>query len=448
MTMQERLPAPDGGAPGHDRLGEGGAGRAAFAGYLALGGFVAAFLAWGMIAPVGGAVIAQGQFVADSNLKKVQHQSGGVVGRLLVREGDHVEAGELLIRLDDTVLAANLKAIAVQIDELTARAARLEAEKNGGSEPDFPAALLARGGEAEIARLIAAERGLFAARTQARDGQRAALRERISQLSAEIEGIRRQRAARQREQGFLARELAGVRQLFAQNLVQITRLSQLEREAAAMEGQLGLMAAQIEQAERRIAEAEVNIVQIDGTLKAESSRELIEVRARLAELGEKRIAAADQLKRVEIRAPVAGIVHQLAIHTIGGVLAPAETAMQIIPKGDTLLLEARVQPGDFDQLSLGQEAIVKIHAFNQRTTPELSGRIARLAGDVVRDQQTGISFYPVRIALEREAVERLPAPGIVAGMQADVFVKTGARTPADYLLKPLTDQVAKAFRER
>jgi HlyD family secretion protein len=422
--------------------------RAMRLGYAAIALFAGSVGVWAVTSTISGAVIAPAQFVADTNLKKVQHQTGGIVAELRVREGDHVKEGDLLLRLDETLLRANLGIVSRQIDEFLARSARLEAERDQSAGLIFPAALESRAAEPGIAALMAHERRLFESRAQARAGVRAQLTKRIGQLRSEIEGLLQQREAKIREASMIQRELVGVRELFRQNLVQITRLSQLEREGASLEGQRGQLTAGMAQAEGRIAETELQILQLVEDLRAESMKELRDIQARLAELSERRVAAEDQLRRSELRAPAAGTVHQLAVHTVGGVMSPGEPAMLIVPSGDMLHLEARVAPPDYDQLRIGQNVTVRLHAFNQRTTPELSGSVSRLAADVTREPQTGLTYYVIRVALPQPELARIAPLTIVAGMQADAYIETYARTPFDYLAKPVKDQFAKAFRER
>jgi HlyD family secretion protein len=417
-------------------------------GYTGLAIFMGTLGVWSATANISGAVIGMGQFVAEGNLRKVQHQTGGVVAQLLVREGSRVAEGELVIRLDETLPRANLLVITRQIDELTARGARLEAERDGASSVSVPSLFQRRSDEQELKDLITSEIRLFQARAAARDGIRSQLTKRIGQLNAEIDGLKQQRHAKQREAQMIQRELIGVRDLFRQNLVQITRLSQLEREAASLEGQQGQLTASIAQSEGRIAEIELQIIQLTEDLRAEAMRDLRDIQGRLAELNERRIAAEDQLRRIDIRAPAAGVVHQLAVHTVGGVITPAEPAMLIVPGNDKVTLEARVAPQDIDQLQVGQPASVRLHAFNQRTTPELIGTVAQIGADAVRDQQTGMSFFVIRLNLPETQLERIAPLKIVNGMQADVFIQTVDRTPLSYFLRPVKDQFAKAFRER
>jgi HlyD family secretion protein len=442
--MNDLLSAAD-RTPDIDRA----SGKARFAGYAALAAFLGTLGVWGASASISGAVIAPGQFVVEGNVKKVQHQQGGIVGELRVREGQAVAEGDLLIRLDDTLARANLQIITRQIDEFMARSARLEAERDQTGAIVVQAGLAARAAlDPEMAALVAAEQRLFAIRGVARDGQRAMLTKRIGQSRSEIEGLTEQRDAKVREAQMIQRELIGVRDLFGRNLVQITRLSQLEREAASLDGQRGQLTAQIAQVEGRIAETELQIIQLTEDLRSEAMKELREIQGRMGELQERRIAATDQLKRVEIRAPVSGIVHQMQTHTVGGVISPAEPTMLIVPSGELLHLEARVAAADYDLVALGQSANIRLHAFNQRTTPELTGIVSRVAPDITREPQTGLTYYMVRITISQTQLDRIAPLQISAGMQADVYLNTYDRTPISYLMKPVKDQFTKAFRER
>lgn len=419
------------------------------AGYLALGAFIGTLGVWGAGAPISGAVVAPGHFVVESNAKKVQHSQGGIVGELRVREGQAVREGDLLIRLDDTLARANLQIITRQIDEFLARSARLEAERDQAGDIDVPESLVARAAtDPVVASLLAAEQRLFAIRRAALDGQKAQLAERIGQMRSEIEGLTRQRAAKAHEARLIQRELTGVRDLFSRNLVQLNRLSQLEREAASLEGLQGQLSAQIAQVQGRIAETGLQIIQLTEERRSEAMKELRDIQGRTGELQERRIAAEDQLKRVDIRAPASGIVHQMQTHTVGGVISPAEPAMLIVPSGELLHLDAQVAPTDFDLVTLGQTAQIRLRAFNQRTTPELVGTVSRVAPDVTRESQTGLTYYVVRITVPPAELSRIAPLRISAGMQAEVYLTTGDRTPVSYLVRPVLDQFARAFRER
>jgi HlyD family secretion protein len=403
---------------------------------------------WAATSPLSGAVVASGQFVVDTNIKKVQHQTGGIVAELRVRDGDKVKAGDLLIRLDETIARANQQIIVKQLDELHARRARLEAERDERDEVAIPTELAQRMHIPDVEKALAEERRLFATRRSQKASQKAQLRQRIDQLKEEIAGVNAQIESRDRQLTFLTAELDGLRDLFTRKLVPTTRVMPLERESANIAGQRGQLIAARAQAEGKILEVGLQILQIDIETQTESVKELREIQGRIAELSERKIAADDQLSRIEIRAPVDGFVHQLNVHTVGGVISPAEPAMIIVPVAEQLQVEARVSPTDVDQLAPGQPAVVKVMAGNQRTTPELKGTVSRVSADVTRDQQTGITFFTVRITLPENERRKLGDLTIMPGMVAESYIRTTDRTPFEYMMKPLTDQFQRAFRER
>jgi HlyD family secretion protein len=421
--------------------------RSAILGASLIGLFGGTIGLWAATATLSGAVVAGGQFVVDSSIKKIQHATGGIVGELKVREGQRVKEGELLVRLDETVTRANLQVVSKQLDEYLARQARLEAERDGAAEVKTPAEFAGRLEEPAIKNMMASERTLFEARRATRDAQKDQLRKRISQSQDEITGLRAQQGAKVREAELIVDELKGVRELYQKNLVQLPRLNALERDAASIEGQRGQLIAGIAQAEGRIAETSFQIIQIDEQMRAEAMQELRDIQGKIAEYTERKVAAEDQLKRIDIRSPSDGFVHQLAVHTVGGVISPAEPVMFVVPTNDTLDLEAKVLPNEIDQVAIGQKATVRVHASNQRSTPELHGTVTRVSADVSRDQQTGATFYTIRVGLPLDELKRLGNLKLIAGMQAEVFVQVNERTPFEYFLKPLEEQVARAFRE-
>lgn len=404
---------------------------------------------WAATTEFAGAVIAQGQLVVESNWQKVQHPSGGVVGELKVREGDWVNAGDVLLRLDETQTRANLEILVRGLDELAARTARQEAELAAAETVEFPPALEARSrGLPERARVLEGERRLFAARRAAREGQRSQLRERVTQLQEEIAGYTAQVAAKEREIDWITKELKGVHDLWKQNLVQFTRVTALERDAARVAGERGQLTAAIAQAKGKIAETELQVLQIDQNMRTEVGKELADMRAKTAELSERRVAAEDQLKRVELRAPQTGRVHQLEVHTVGGVVSPGQPVMIIVPEAAGLIVEAKIQPQDIDQLRPGQHAVLRFSSFNQQTTPEIDGEVARISPDVTTDPKTGINYYTVRIGVTPAELARLGEVKLVPGMPVEAFIQTTPRTVISYLVKPLYDQITRAFREK
>jgi HlyD family secretion protein len=386
-----------------------------------------------------GAVIAAGRLVVDTNVKKVQHPSGGVIGAIQVREGEPVKAGQLLVRLDATVTEANLAIVSKSLAEFEAREARLKAERDGAAAIRFPDGLQPD--------LIAGETSLFKLRSDVRVGKKAQLEERIAQLGEEIAGLGQQKTAKAREMALIADELEGIRKLWKQKLVSIGRVTLLERDAARLEGEHGRLIAAIAQTKGRVSETELQILQIDQDFRSEVAGELRDMEAKIAEYSERKIAAEDQLKRIDIKAPQDGIVHQLAVHTVGGVVQGGEALMLIVPVSDELTVEARIAPQDIDQIAAGQNALLRLSAFNQATTPELTGRLVTVAADLTTDEKTGLSFYSARVRLPRSEIAKLKGLALAPGMPAEVFFPTHERTILSYLVKPLSDQMERAFRE-
>jgi HlyD family secretion protein len=417
------------------------------AGVSALALFGGTIGLWAAVSPLSGAVVAPGQFVVDTNVKKIQHQNGGIVAVLPVREGQRVKAGDLVLQLDETLTRANLQVIVKQLDEIMARQARLEAERNGGAMVLVPE-LQARMDVPDVAKSVADEARLLETRRSQREGQKQQLTKRVEQLGEEISGIQAQVISRDEQIRLLKLELGGLRDLFKNNLVPMTRIMPVEREAANMLGQKGQLVAQRAQTEGKISEIRVQLLQLDIDMQTETGKELRELQAKSAELLERKVAAEDQLKRVDIRSPIDGYVHQLNVHTIGGVISPAEPAMMIVPLNEELQIEARVMPTDIDQLFVGQKGVVKVQAGNQRVTPEIAGTISRIAADVTREQQTGMTYYLIRLSLPAAEVAKLGDLKIMSGMQAESYIQTTERTPFEYIMKPLKDQFNRAFRER
>jgi HlyD family secretion protein len=405
---------------------------------------------WAATSQLTGAVIGQGVVVVDSSVKKVQHATGGIVGELRVREGDRVNAGDILIRLDETQTLANATIATKSVDELLARQARLEAERDGADQIVFPKALPNRikDGNLEASRAIAAETKLFDLRREARSGQRAQLRERSAQLQEEIKGYSGQADSKQKEIDLIHSELEGVRGLYQKNLVPLARLNALERDTARLEGERSQLGGMIAQSRGKMAEIELQVIQVDQDLRSEVGKDLIETRAKLSESAERKIAAVDQLNRVDIRAPQSGRVHELSVHTVGGVIAPGEQIMLIVPDADALAVEVKITPRDVDQVYVGQTATMRFAAFNQKTTPEIEGQVSVLSADITQEQRTGTSYYTARVSLKPEDLAKLGASKLVPGMPVDVFVKTQGRTALSYLIKPLQDQAERAFKER
>ncbi|MGF9759490.1 HlyD family type I secretion periplasmic adaptor subunit [Microvirga sp. 0TCS3.31] len=402
---------------------------------------------WAAFTELSGAVVAGGAVVVDSHVKKVQHPTGGVVGEILARDGSRVRAGDVVVRLDETVAKANLAMVSKSLDELTAHQARLEAERDGRDAVVFAPALQQRRTEPGLASLLDGELRLFDSRRIARDGQKAQLKERIAQLQEQIDGLKLQASAKGDEIQLIQDELTGVEQLWRKNLVPMTRVTSLKREETRLKGERGQLISEMAQAKGRISETALQILQIDQDLRSEVSKELREVQAKIAELVERQVAALDQLKRIDIRAPQDGVVHQSMVHTVGGVINASEPLMLVVPESDDLSIEVKVATQDIDQLRPGQETMLRLSAFNQRTTPELKGRVSLIAADRITDQHSGLEYYPVRIAFAEGEREKIGEVRLVPGMPVESFIQTHQRTVLSYLTKPLADHLSRAFRE-
>ena len=407
------------------------------------------FGGWASTVPISGALIAPGSVVVDTNVKKVQHPTGGVVGEVRVRDGDVVKAGDIVVRLDETVVRASLAIVVKTLNGLYARAARLEAEQRGLDKIVFPAALTDRADDPDVRDVMASETKLFEVRVNGRTGQKAQLRERITQLNEEIAGLKAQEAAKDKEIALVEKELVGVRQLYDQHLVQLTRLTTLERDAARLAGERAQYIASRAQARGKITETELQIIQVDKDMVSEVSKDLRETNDKIGEFVERKVTAEDQLRRIDIRAPQDGVVLQSTVHTVGGVITAGDAIMMLVPKADDLSVEAKVNPQDIDKLQVGQKTLLRLSAFNQRTTPELNGLVTRVSADVTTDQRTGQSYYTIRVSMPPAEVARLGAENkIIPGMPVEAFVQTGDRTMMSYLMKPLSDQFMRSFREK
>jgi HlyD family secretion protein len=429
------------------RLGSFDGVEPALARRLTLGLYLTALLVvscgvWGTTTPIAGAVITSGIVVVESNVKKVQHPGGGIVAEIPVKIGDRVEAGDVVLRLDETQARANLGIVVSQIVQLRGRKARLEAERDQVEVIRFPPDFLA----AEDGPVVAeGEKRLFEFRRASKQGQIAQLKERVGQFREEIKGQTAQRDAKSKEVELMIEELERLEQLRRKELMATNRILSAQRDLTRLQGEWGAIVAQIARAHGQISETELQIINLDQTMQTESTKELREMEARMAELAERKVAAEDQLKRIVLRAPQSGIVHDLAVYTIGGVIGAGETVMLIVPNQDELSIEVRIATSDIDQVYVGQQATLRFPAFNQRTTPEIKGTVTRIGADLTREVQTNSSFYVARIRpdqTQREALKLLP------GMPVEAFIATTERTAISYLVKPVTDQLTRAFRER
>ena len=403
---------------------------------------------WTVLMPLAWAVVVPGNLVVQSNVKTIQHPTGGIVAEIPVRNGQHVGGGDLLLRLDATQARASLQMVSKQLDEIRARITRLTAERDGLTQFEVPAELAARSSEGTVKTLLASEDSLFKARATGRQSQIDLLQSKISQLGEEIAGLDAQAASKSRQLELITGELSGVQELYDKRLVPLARLTTLQRESARIDGERGQLISTMAETKSKIGEAQIQIIRLEQDFRTDVVKELGENRAKEADLVERGIAARDLLDRIEIRAPTSGVVNQLSAHTVGGVIRAGDPIMEVVPDSDDLQIEARLQPNDIDQVRTGQMAFVRFSAFNQSATPQLAGAVSYVSADISHDRQTNAPYFTVRVALSEEERRRLAGLQLVPGMPAEVFMQTGNRTMMSYLLKPITDQMRRAFVEQ
>lgn len=412
-------------------------------GFLLVGGVGG----WAATAQLTGAVIAQGSVTVDQNLKSIQHRDGGIVSDIAVREGNSVTAGQVLIRLEDAQTKAELSIVHSQLVELAARKARLLAERDLLDKIEFPTELNA--GQPETAIIVNGETRLFNGNRANRESQKKQLELGIEQIGEEIKGLEAQRTSKDDEIALLEVEHQKIKGLADKQLIEGTRVYTSNRDKARLMGERGEIDAAIARAKTRMGEIRLQIISIDENARTEAQRELSLVDTKMSEFQDRRTAIEDRLARTNIRAPISGTVNELNIHTIGGVITPAEVLVTIVPENAKLKVEVRLAPVSIDQVNVGQPARLRFSAFNQRTTPELKGQVVHVSPATSRDPVTGETYYLGDISVSAEELAKLGEGGVLLpGMPVEVYVSTEERTAMSYLVKPLTDQYNRAFRER
>jgi HlyD family secretion protein len=406
--------------------------------------------AWASLAKLESAVVAQGVVVVEGSVKKVQHPTGGVVGKLLVKEGQRVNAGDLLISLDDTATRAQLAIVDNDLTAFTIRHARLIAERDDSAAMEVPKAMaLALKTDANIRKIIESERRLLETRRTSRLGQKGQLSERIDQLKLEIVGTQEQLDAASKTLKLATNEFKVQQDLLARGLTQTQRVTALEREVTRTVGQIGELTARISQLKGKITETQLQISQVDRDTATEVQKDMREAETKITELSERRIGALDVLNRVDIRAPSTGAVNQLAANTLGGVVTPQDVLMIIVPDSNRLEVEVQLNPQDIDQIGPGLPARVRFTAFNRNTTPEIQATLYRVGADRTKEQQTGRPYFSGGVSFTSEQLAALGGTNqLVAGMPAEVYVKTGERTFGSYLFKSMSDFFKRALKEK
>jgi len=402
---------------------------------------------WAATTTLSNAVVGEGTVIIDDNVKKVQHLTGGIVSELLVKEGTHAKAGDVLLRLDGTALKANLGIMNSTLAQLHARRARLQAERAGLATLTIDD-IAASGVDVKTSKLLVeGELQLFETRRSALAGMRKQLEERKGQLAEEIDGHTIQLKAIEEATKLIDEEYQAINSLYEKQIVTMQRVNSLKRQRVELDGNRGQRMAARAQAQGRINEINLQILQLDEDRRSENAKDLTEVEANVAEMEERRVAILDQLKRLDVRAPMDGRIYQLAVHTVGGVVNPGEALMLLAPDTRSLTVEAKIATRNIDQITPGQKVDVRFSAFDQRTTPEVEGEVVSISPDIVVEQRSGISFYPVRVKPSPESLAKLKNLALYPGMPAEVFIKVADRSVVSYFMKPLTDQISHTFRE-
>ncbi|QFY63771.1 HlyD family type I secretion periplasmic adaptor subunit (plasmid) [Rhizobium grahamii] len=410
--------------------------------------FVFVFVLGGLAATVriNSAVIAQGALVVDSYVKPVQHQKGGIVARISVRNGDRVSAGQVLVHLDDTQTKINLAIVSRRLEELAARSARLMAERDGGQTISFRSSP----GRLDVNETRSIENGeqrLFDDRRASMQGKIAQLRERIHQLDQQATGLMAEQDGKRRAIAVIGKELTSLEPLLSQGVIPATRVYALQRDQADLNGELGSLLASVAEVKGKIAETELQIIQLGDDQRSDVSEQLKQAESESGQYLERRAAIEDDLRHADITAPQDGIVHQLAVHAPGTVIPAGDAIMQIVPDHDALVPELKLSPRDVDQVAVGKAVELRFPAFNYRTTLEITGNVASLSAELTTDKASGQSYYTVRVAVSATEWQRLGALTPIAGMPVEAFIATGEQTGLSYVAKPFTDQLARAFRE-
>lgn len=415
-------------------------------GFTALALLIGGVGVWSVRTQIAGAIIASGMIVVENNRQVVQHAEGGVVGEIAARDGDRVEAGALLVRLDDTLLRSELSVAELQLIELRARRARLEAERDGSDQITFPTGLMDFGQD-QAAEQMEGQRKLFDARRISLDKEQSQIAERIKQTGNQIVGAEAQLGALAIQEKLIVAELTDQETLLAKGLVQAQRVSTLQREAARLAGEIGKLTADVAQFRGEIAAFEIERLKLESTRRENAIVELRDIQFRELELAERRRSLLERLARMEIRAPVSGIVYGSTVFAQNAVVQPAEPLMFVVPQDQPLIVSAKVDAIHIDQVHVGQPASLLFTAFNQRLTPEVTGQVIAVSADVFQDEVTGLTYYKVDLIPEVAELPKLDNQELLPGMPVEAHLRTDDRTPLSYLTKPLTDYFGRAMRE-
>ena len=415
-------------------------------GYIAIGLLFLAFIAWS-IAPLQGAVIATGTVIVESKPKVIQHLDGGIVAEIPVQNGTPVKVGDVLMRLDPTIIDANQGLVTTRLREAQARVARLEAERDKSSSITFPDELLADMSDPAVAKAVEGQQKLFDARRGAASGLVRQLSQRIDQSGDQIEGLNALIRAKRTQADLIKSELVDLQRGLEKGVVTRTRFSAVQREQARIEGEMANHRADIARINNSISELETQILQLRRDRLEQVLTELRIAQTELSDLREQSVTAADQRNRIDVVSPVDGYVHNMLMNTVGGVVAPGQEIMQVIPNSDRLIIEAQVMPADIDMIYPGQVARLRMSAFNMRTTPEIGGIVIQSSPDRLIDPVTGLPYYTARVEIPEEEIKYLNGLSLLPGMPAEVYLQTEKRSVFSYIVKPAVDAMSRGMRE-
>ncbi len=425
-----------------------GTGRFVLLGMVALVGLLGGLVFWSVTTQIAGAIVTSGRVEVESNRQIVQHPQGGVVGEILVANGDRVKAGQVLLRFDAVLTRSKLAITEGQLYELLGQKSRLLAERDGADTITFePEIVTAAQTLPKVAELIDGQKSLFFARRASLDEALSQWNERGAQINNQITGTQAQLASMEAQSTLLAQELSDQQALLASGLTQASRVSALRREAASMGGRIGSLNADIAQSRARLAEIEIERLKLATSLREEAIGALRELQPREIELRQNRLSLLEVVDRLTLRAPRAGVVFGLTVFTTRAVVQPGAPILYIIPQDEPLIIRTRIPTQHIDQVRIGQPATLRFTTFDQRTTPEVFGTVVNISPDVLVDDRTGVSYYSAELRPNKGELDKLVGLDILPGMPVEAFIKTADRTPLEYLLKPVANYFNRAFRE-
>lgn len=424
-----------------------GIGRPAVLGLIVFLVGIMGFAYWASTAELSSAAVAKGSFIATGSNKTIQHLEGGIIKEIKASEGDLVEKGAPLVILDDTAAKAELRRLVLKRATELAIATRLDAERQGKEKFDFSEELVTSAEDPDIAAILDAQQEEFSARLDEHNSEVKVIQERIDAIRQEIRGLDAQKASVKTQIDLLQEEIEANEKLLEKGLTKRSRFLALKRAYAELKGKQGKLEADIGRARERITESDSQVVHLKSVRREQSMTKFRETRSSIGDVEERIKAARDVLKRLRVQAPVRGVIVKMHQNTTGGVVGSGEDILELLPADERLLVEAQMRPDDIDQVRVGLSAQLRLVAFNQRTTPTVDGEVVYVSADAMEGKQPGEVYYVARIQLLEDSLAKIKDLDISPGMPVEVFVQTGERTFFEYLMRPITDSLARAFKE-